>query len=161
MEKSGVTEHRSELERLVEEQTALRKIATLVAEGAGENELISAVTSETARLFGADRASVLRWDGDTIRVVGDWNVDATMTTAAGHPYPFGRDTLAGRVVNSEQPARVDSVDEFNTDFARATWREIGIQTAIGAPIIVDGRVWGVMTASRTRPDDPFEVDSEQ
>jgi signal transduction histidine kinase len=161
MEKSGVTAEHAELERLVAEQTALRKIATLVAEGAGERELIGAVTAETARLFGADRASVLRWDGDTIRVIGDWTSDDSLTTVLGHPYPFGGDSLTGRVVNSGSPARINSVDDFQTDSARATWHEIGIHTGIGAPIVVDGRVWGVMTASRTRPDDPFAADSEQ
>src|SRR5215217_846853 len=148
MEKSGVTAEHAELERLVAEQTALRKIATLVAEGAGERELIGAVTAETARLFGADRASVLRWDGDTIRVIGDWTSDDSLTTVLGHPYPFGGDSLTGRVVNSGSPARINSVDEFQTDSARPTWHEIGIHTGIGAPIVVDGRVWGVITASR-------------
>ena len=60
----------AELERVAAEQAALRRVATLVAEGAGEDELAAAVTSEIGRLFGAQRANMLRWDGDTIRVIG-------------------------------------------------------------------------------------------
>jgi signal transduction histidine kinase len=160
MAKSEVTPHHAELERLFEEQSALRHIATLVAKGASDSELIGAVTSETARLFEADRAGVSRWEGDTIRVIGDWTREDT-PTATGRPYAFGGDTLGARVVHSGAAARVDSVDELQTEFARERWRELGICASIGAPIIVDGRVWGIITASRATADDPFPPESEQ
>src|SRR5437764_11714359 len=59
-----------ELERVVDEQAALRRIATLVAEGATEADLANAVSCEIGGLFGAHNATVVRWDGDTIRVIG-------------------------------------------------------------------------------------------
>jgi signal transduction histidine kinase len=145
---------RAELQRLVEEQTALRKVATLVAAGASDAQLMDTVMSEIARLFGAQRAGTVRWDGDTIRVVGDWSAEGT-TKTTGRTFSFGGDTLVARVVNSGATTRVESVDDLQTDFARQRWHELGIQSSIGAPIIVDGRVWGVITASRTTPDNPF------
>ena len=60
-----------EMRRLIEEQTALRRFATLVAEGASEVDLIAAITSEVARLFGGQTANTMRWEGDGIRVIGD------------------------------------------------------------------------------------------
>jgi signal transduction histidine kinase len=149
-----------ELQRLVDEQTALRRVATLVASGPSDVDLVAAVTSEVAQLFGADRATALRWDGDTIRVIGGWSADGATEARTDRDYPFGGDTLAARVVESGAPARVESADDLQTDFARARWEELGIQASIGAPIVVDGRVWGVVTASRTTPD-PFPVGAEQ
>ena len=149
-----------ELQRLVDEQTALRRVATLVAAGASDVELVNAVTSEVAQLFGAQRTNALRWDGDTIHVIGDWSAPELPTTHTGRVFSFGGDTITARVVNSGLPARVESRDDLQTDFARERWDELGIQASIGAPIIVDGRVWGVITASRTRANDPFPPGAE-
>jgi signal transduction histidine kinase len=148
------------LQRLVDEQTALRRVATLVAKGAGDVELVTAVTSEVAQLFGAQRASALRWDGDTIRVIGEWSEPEGSMTLADRVYSFGGDTITARVVGAAAPARVESADDLHTDFARERWEELGIQASIGAPIIVDGRVWGVITASRTTKTDPFPPGAE-
>jgi signal transduction histidine kinase len=149
-----------ELQRLVDEQTALRRVATLVASGATDLDLVAAVTSEIAQLFGADRATALRWDGDCVRVIGDWTAAGQPMTLADRVYSFGGDTLTARVVGSNSPARVESVDDLHTDFARERWQELGIQAAIGAPIVLDGRVWGVIMASRRSVDDPFPAGAE-
>src|SRR5438067_7216577 len=144
MVRMALTEERSrtELERVAEEQASLRRIATLVAEGATEGDLAAAVSSEIARLFGAQRATAMRWDGDTIRIIGDWRVESGATHAAGAILPFGRETIIALVVDTAAPARVDSA------------------ASIGAAILVDGKVWGVVTASRTQPDDPFPPGAE-
>ena len=146
-----VTERDDELRRLVDEQSALRRVATLVAVGASEVDLVDAVTSEIAGLFGAHRANTMRWDGDTIHVIGDWS-EAGEVRHIGRSYAFGGDTITARVVNSRAPARVDSPDDIQTDFGKARWAELGLYSSIGAPVVVDGRLWGVVTASRTTPE---------
>jgi signal transduction histidine kinase len=150
----------AELERVVEEQAALRRVATLVAGGATESELAAAVSRELGRLFGAQRANTLRWDGDTIRVIGDWSAESGEMQAAGRVLPFGGDTISARIVESAAPSRVDSAADMQTEFAKRRWAELGLQASIGAPIVVDGKVWGVVTASRTQPGDPFPPDAE-
>src|SRR6266545_728544 len=92
---------------------------------------------ELQRLVDADRAAALRWDGDTIRIIGDWSVEVAPTTLEDRVYSFGGDTITARVVKSGAPARVESVDDLQTEFARARWDELGIQASIGAPIVVD------------------------
>jgi signal transduction histidine kinase len=149
-----------ELERVAAEQAALRRIATLVAEGATERELGAAVTSEIGRFFGAQRANTMRWHGDTLRVIGSWNIDEGEVPTTGLVVPYGGDTVTARIVETGAPARVDSVAELQTDFARERWAEFGLQASVGAPIMVDGKVWGVVMASRTRPDDPFPPGTE-
>jgi pilus assembly protein TadC len=47
------TESRASLARLAEEQAALRRVATLVAQGVPPVEIFSAVSDEVAGLFGA------------------------------------------------------------------------------------------------------------
>ena len=152
--------HSEELRRLVEEQAALRRVATLVAAGASEVDLIAAVTSEIANLFESQTANTLRWEGDTIRVIGDWYQEPSREGYTGRVFTFGGDTITARVVAAVAPARVDSLEDLTTDFARERWRELGIHASIGAPIIVDGDIWGVITASRTAPHNPFPVGAE-
>jgi signal transduction histidine kinase len=156
----GNERQEEELRRLADEQGALRRIATLVAAGASEVDLIAAVTSEIARLFRADTANTLRWEGDTIRVVGDWRAADDDAGQAGRIFAFGGDTITARVVHSNAPARVDSFDDLQTEFGRGRWEELGLQAAIGAPIVVDGRVWGVITAARTTVGDTFPWGAE-
>jgi signal transduction histidine kinase len=138
------------LERVADEQAALRRIATLVAAGATEADLAAAVSFEAGGLFNAQSASVLRWDGDTIRVIGDWRADED-ERRAGAVLSYGGDTLTARVVETAAPARVDSVEDLKTAFARQRWADLGFKASIGAPIVIDRAVWGVVAVSRTEP----------
>jgi signal transduction histidine kinase len=102
----------------------------------------------------------MRWDGDTIRVIGDWRADESIPSLVGRVLEYGGDTITARVVNSAAPARVESADDLTTEFARERWREFGLQASIGAPIILEERVWGVVTASRAARDYPFPAGAE-
>jgi signal transduction histidine kinase len=155
----GPREDADEDARLAEEQAALRRVATLVAARASETEVVAAITAEVGRLYDADTANTLRWDGEVLRVVGDWYRDGR-EGRAGDVYSFGGDTISVRVISAEGPARVDSVADLQTDFARARWEDLGIDASIGAPVIVDGRVWGVVTASRFHGRETFPPRAE-
>src|SRR6185436_17658536 len=52
-------ESRVALGRLADEQAALRRVATLVAEGIPADQLFSAVTNEVAHIFSAGESSVV------------------------------------------------------------------------------------------------------
>jgi len=57
--------------RLIEEQAALRRVATLVARGAAPEAVFAAVTEELVRLLGVDVATMCRYEPDgTFTVVG-------------------------------------------------------------------------------------------
>ena len=150
-----------ELERVVDEQAALRRIATLVAAGATEADLADAVSSEIGGLFGAQSATVLRWDGDTIRVIGSWRADSADAGRAGAVLGYGGDTITARVVETAAPARVDSAAALKTDFGRERWAELGLEASIGAPIMVERKVWGVVAAFRRKPGDMFAQGDEE
>src|SRR5512138_193009 len=102
----------SELERVADEQAALSRVATLVGAGATEADIASAVSSEIGELFSAQRTAVVRWDGDTIRVIGSWGVDPGGARLAGTVLGYGGDTISARVVETGAPARIDSAADL-------------------------------------------------
>jgi signal transduction histidine kinase len=152
---------REELEWVVDEQAALRRVAALVAAGATEADLAAAVSAEIGGLFGAHGAGVVRWDGDMVRLVGTWAADVAEVLRADDVRSYGGDTLTARVVETAAPARVDSAADLETGFARQRWAELGWQASIGAPIMVEGKVWGVVAAWRSEPGDPFPHGDEE
>ena len=122
----------ADLERMAEEQAALRRVATLVARGATEQELAAAVAGELGHLFSSQAGSVLRWDGDTIRVIGDWRSERGSMKAVGRVYEFGGDTITARVVESAAPSRIDSSADMRTEFGKQRWAESGYEASSGA-----------------------------
>jgi signal transduction histidine kinase len=149
-----------DLARLLEEQAALRRVATLVAGGAAEVEIASAVTSEIGLLFSGDVANTMRWDGQSLQVIGDWRTDG-QPEATGRIFSFGGDTISARVIAASAPARIDSPADLYSEFGQARWAELGIGASIGAPIVVANRIWGVVTVSRHVGAAPFERGAEE
>ena len=132
---------------LAEEQAALRRVATLVASQPSPAEVFAAVTEETARtarLLRIDSAHLIVYERDqTATVVGSWNL-------GGPPMPVGTrvpvegDNIIGRVLRTQQPARIDDYGDA-TGLVAENVRSIGVRSAVGVPVLVGGRLWGVMT----------------
>ena len=60
------------------------------------------------------------------------------------------ETVAPRVLRSGRPVRVDDYDGLDDELARRL-RAVGIRSAVGAPIVVAGRLWGAVIAADGRP----------
>jgi len=156
-----VSERRAtELERLelAREQAALRRVATLVARGAPPEELFAGVTEEVGRLLHVDHAHLGRYEpDDTVAIVADWS-------RAGEPFPVGaRWSLGGQnlctlVAQTGRPARIDSYPDASGPLGVAT-AERGFRAGVGAPIIVEGHLWGVMITGSTL-EGPLPSDTE-
>jgi signal transduction histidine kinase len=134
----------------VEEQAALRRVATLVARGAPPPEVFAAVTAEAGRLVGADLAGMSRYEpGDMQTVVAAWPSDREFI-ATGTRLPVSEgESVAARVRESGRTARVDDWANASGPIA-AEVRELGVRASIGSPIVVAGRLWGLMIVdSRT------------
>jgi sugar diacid utilization regulator len=67
-------------------------------------------------------------------------------------------TLATLVQRSGRPARIDSYDNVAGPIA-ARVRAVGVRAAVGVPIIVDGRVWGLAAVGSLEPG-PMPADTE-
>ena len=141
-----------ELSRLAEEQAALRRVATLVAGQATADEIFATVAEEVARFLRAERGVVCRYEPDeTMTVTACW-------TSGHHALPVGTrvelkgDSVAVLVQQLGRPSRIDSyegpsgpvVEPADTLGAAPT-------STVGAPILVEGRLWGAILTSSTAP----------
>ncbi|NMO54624.1 DUF4118 domain-containing protein [Actinoplanes sp. TBRC 11911] len=143
--------------RLSREQSALRRVATLVARSPEPVTVFEAVTREVGLLCDADLARMERYDEDGVVGVAVWSrVPAVL--AVGTWIELDGPSIARAVLRTGAPARVDT-------FERATGRiadeahELGIRSSVGCPIVVGGHIWGVIAAS-TRGDQAFPPETE-
>jgi sugar diacid utilization regulator len=150
----------AEYRRLAAEQAALRRLATLVARGVEPVEVFGAVAEEIRRCVPADIAALWRFESDReitiVAAAGD--PEALANWPVGSRTPVDGDTLASLVQRSGRPARIDSYDNVAGPTA-ARVREVGVHAAVGAPIIVDGRVWGVAAVGSLHHG-PMPADTE-
>ena len=138
------------LERLAEEQAALRRVATLVAGQPGAEDIFAAVAEEVGRLLRADVAGVCRYEPDgCTTIVAAWSAGDTHVPV-GRRMPLDGESVTATVLQAGSPARVDDYDGLSGPMAELM-RALGIRSSVGAPIIVDGCVWGAMITYSTRP----------
>jgi GAF domain-containing protein len=147
-----VVPSRAEAAVVAEEQTALRRVATLVARGVSQDELFAAVTQEIGWLVGADPTALVRFEpDDTVNLVAAWS-------ARQADFPIGSSCPVDEELRSMRetgrPWRWGPADLPLTGTFVEEARALGIRTAVGVPIVVDGRVWGFAFASSIA-DKPF------
>jgi hypothetical protein len=154
------------LEQLANGQAALRRVATLVARGAPPAETFSAVAAEVGQLLGADVTIVLRYEPDatgyeldgTGSVVGGWSVPS-VTTPQGRGLTVAGMGVAVSVLRTGRPARTERFSGPPGSLASQLHLQ-GVRSGVGAPITVEGRLWGVMILGSTR-EEPPPADTEE
>jgi sugar diacid utilization regulator len=150
----------TEYRRLAAEQAALRRLATLVARGVEPLEVFGAVADEMRRCVRADTTELWRYESDREITI----VAAAADPAALAKWPVGTrtplegNTIAKLVQLTGQPARIDSYDNVAGPIA-ARVRAVGVSAAVGVPIVVDGRVWGLAAVGSLQPG-PMPGDTE-
>jgi signal transduction histidine kinase len=146
-----------ELHRLVEEQAALRRVATLVASGAPSAEVFSAVAQEVAQVMQMPMVGVYRYDSDGLMTVIATVSDRPHVLQPGTRWPLDGQSMVAQVHRTGRPARVEDYTDLSGALAAGA-RESGLNATAGAPIIVNGSVWGAMGMSS--PDAPLPDDAE-
>jgi len=68
------------------------------------------------------------------------------------------ENAATTMLRSGVPVRITSYEGLSGPLA-ALMRELGICSSVGAPIVVDGRVWGTLSVASQKPE-PFPDDTE-
>jgi signal transduction histidine kinase len=151
-------ESRTGLAGLAAEQAALRRVATLVARGMPPGQVFAAVTEEAGRLLSAEFAGLGRYEsGGAITVVAVWG-------RSGHHIPsgswlsLGGENISTLVFKTGRPARVDSFADASGRLG-AIGREEGFGSGVGTPVVVEGRLWGVL-ATYSREGRPLPPDTE-
>ena len=147
-----------EAARLSEEQSALRRVATLVAQSVPPSEVFEAVTREVGLLCDADLARMERYEADgTVIGVAAWG-RVPVELVVGARFALDGPSIARGVKETGGPVRVDRFGDDTGAIAREA-RAVGIRSSVGCPIVVDGRLWGVIAASN-RSEQPFPPATE-
>ena len=126
---------RDQLRTLAELQSSLRRVATQVARGATPSEVFSAVAGEVARCLGVQHSMLVRFDADGGSVLLAIHDDDGREIPLGTRFPPDGDNIAAIV------------------------RDVGLESGVGAPIVVDGRLWGAAIVG-TSQRDPLPPDTE-
>jgi signal transduction histidine kinase len=150
---------RDELRLLVEEQAALRRVATLVARAVPPAEVFDAVTIEVAQLLGAHFTVLLRYESDRTHTVLGVRGNAGAPVAVGDRPKLEERSVVAAVLRTGRATRMDNIADGLSGALAGQVRERGLHSAIGAPIVVEGRLWGVMVAAWTRGT-PLSADTE-
>jgi PAS domain S-box-containing protein len=130
---------------------SLRRIASLVAGGAASSEVFAAIAREVGRVTGLPLVAVWRYEGDTTAtVIGAWS-EHPHPFRAGTRWPLDGPTICAKVLKTGRPARIDDFTEVPGTIADAA-RGTRIRACAGAPIIIDGDVWGAMSADAIEPE---------
>jgi signal transduction histidine kinase len=138
---------RVELRGFAEEQAALRRVATLVAQGATPERVFAAVASEVRGVLAVDVTVMCRYDPDRALTYVGWSQSGTQGPL-GVQVPLGGRNVARLVFETGRPARIDDYGEASGAAADVV-RPFGLRSAVGVPVKVEGRLWGVMTVAST------------
>jgi signal transduction histidine kinase len=143
---------------LAAEQAALRRVATLVAQESPPEEVFLAVAEEVGQMLGVADTIMFRYESDgTATNVADWGEGHDPLIAFGRSFRLDGDNVTSMVRRTGRPARVDDYAGAGGALASAV-RNSGVRASVGCPIVVDGRLWGVMIAAAR--DAPMPADSE-
>jgi len=130
-----------DLNEIATEQTALRRVATLVAEGAESGNVFAAVCAEAGPLVGASSVNLSHYTPDGLNVtMAGWSLRDTHIPV-GTSFPLAPDTVGGAIVSTHAPVRIDSWEGASSDLAKLV-RERGVKSSVGAPVVVEGPASG-------------------
>ncbi len=155
-----------ELAQLAEEhassrrvEASLRRVATLVARGIPPEEVFAAVAREAGQLLPVDSASMCRFESDhTLTFVAQWGSVASHFPV-GSRWTLGGHNLGTLVFETGRPARIDSYADSSSGALGAVIAETALRSAVATPIIVQGRLWGLVAVG-SRGDKLLPSDTE-
>jgi PAS domain S-box-containing protein len=153
----GVGRDVTERRRSESEQAALRRLATLVAQEAPQAEVFGAIAEEIGRLLGTEEIRMLRFDSESSAVVVGSSGRRDMFPL-GSRHQLEGDSVAPRVLRTGRTARIDDYTKAGGPLAE-TVRSLGIRAVVGAPILVEGRLWGAIL-TRSTSDASLPPDTE-
>jgi signal transduction histidine kinase len=145
------------LRELADTQASLRRLAVLIASGAAPETVFAAVTEEALRHFGGGTARTIRYelDGSATLVANQGTIGPHVRVGErweGYPATG----LTATVRDTGRAARVDNYRDVTG--GEPYWRE-GLSSAVGMPIHVNGRLWGMIAVGSG--SGPLPPDTEQ
>ncbi|MCU0302057.1 MAG: GAF domain-containing protein, partial [Candidatus Nanopelagicales bacterium] len=152
------SEPREELAEALEQLRATREVLrTLGRSGSTVDEVFRTVVESAKRLCRGDVAQMHLTAGATYRLARESGLsEEYMAFMAEHPIAADRRTLVGRVGIDRRAQQIADV-LADPDYGAIDAQRLGrFRSIIGAPMLVDDEVIGVLSAWRVRVD-PFSA----
>ena len=141
-DRTAADAHLAEVEA---EQAALRRIAALLARSVPAEEVFDAVVDEVRSLMGVDGASLVRFEADNTGTILAVSAEAdARITQPMNQVPTEGNHVTALVFRTGQPARVDDYTKVAGSEHTRRFREAGVRSAVGAPVQLRERVWGLL-----------------
>jgi signal transduction histidine kinase len=140
---ASLEESQAAQRRLLDQQRALRRVATLVAEGRAPEDVFGAAVQELAEHLPAEVAYLWRYEAadETFIAIAGWERERGPADLPDR-VPLTDDSLSARVWQSKAAARISH----------------DVTSSVACPVVVAGNPWGVLVASRR--DAELAVDAE-
>jgi GAF domain-containing protein/anti-sigma regulatory factor (Ser/Thr protein kinase) len=121
------------------------------------DELLEELMRRVSGVLGTDTAAVLMLDEESNELVARAAKGIEEEVEAGVRIPVGRG-FAGRIAAERRPIKI--LDVNHADILNPILREKGIRSMLGAPLLVEGRVIGVLHVGSLTPRD-FDAEDTQ
>jgi two-component system, NtrC family, sensor kinase len=137
----------ADLSESLEQQTATAKVLEVISRAAFDLQAVfDTVVESSVRLCGADRAFLMRYDGELFRVAATFNATPEFKAwVAQHPVRPGRHSASGRVALERRTIHIPDV-LADPEYSYAVG-EKGVEefrTLLGVPILKGDDLLGVM-----------------
>ncbi|QEW03768.1 GAF domain-containing protein [Microbacterium lushaniae] len=149
----GTRTEREEIRSLVEKERALRDVANLIARAGADVDVIAVIVREASRQVRGLPVTLAQFVGPRQLLV---LASPDGPAAAGTRIVFEADTLPDRVIRTGRPFRVD---DYRTQPDAEMAARFGIVAGVAAPIVVEGRTWGMFFVSSAAGPLPPETEN--
>lgn len=130
---------------------AVGRVAAAAAAGVHSYELAERVAVEVVDLLGAAACTIFRYDGDEIVMVGGAAQPGQRVFTRGMRAPVAESYISKEIRETGEPARQSDYVNIDGEGPRRV-ALLGYRTVIGAPIRVEGGLWGTALAACSDPD---------
>jgi GAF domain-containing protein/anti-sigma regulatory factor (Ser/Thr protein kinase) len=141
-------EARLAAERASERLTALQQITDAALAYLPQDDLLIELLYRTSDILGSDTAAILLLEpnGEWLRARAAKGIEEEVEQGVRIPVGKG---FAGRIAASRHAVSIEDVD--HADILNPILREKGIRSLLGVPLLVEGRVLGVMHIGSLTP----------
>ena len=136
-----------ELTELLEQQTATAKVLEVISRSAFDLQAVFETVAESSvRLCGADRAFIMRYDGELLRVAATYNATPEFREwVMQHPIRPGRHSASARAALERRTIHIpDVLADPEYSYAVGSPGVEPFRTLLGVPILKGDNLLGVM-----------------
>ena len=148
----------NELRELLEQQTAMSEVLSVISSSPGELEpVFAAMLRNAVQLCDAKFGNIYRWQGEALHLVAGHNTPTALAEARRHiPLRPAIDSLIGRMITTKTAIHVDAATHQGyadrSDPGAMTAVELGgVRTVLAVPMLKEDELIGSFTVYRQEP----------